>query len=212
MSDDTPSGTHVNPPWPGSIESLRAHQGRRVLVCLTGGIACYKLAHVVSALVQAGVETTVAMTPAATRFVGPLTFEALSGRRVHLSAWEDVEARDPQHIRLARSMDVVLVAPCTMDAAARLAAGRADDIVSLLVSAVDRQRQAVIVAPSMNEVMFNQPATQRNLRQLTEDGFLVLSPGRGWQACRTEGVGRLPEPEELLAVIDECLASGPRGD
>ncbi|MCA9283894.1 MAG: hypothetical protein KDA22_01675 [Phycisphaerales bacterium] len=192
-------------PPTGLAGRLRAHAGQRVIVGLTGGIACYKIAHVVSALAQAGVETTVAMTESATRFVAPLTFQALSGRPVFTSAWEHVDAHDPQHIRLARAADVMLVAPCTMDALARLAHGRADDIVSLLVAAIDRGRQTVLVAPSMNEVMYHQPATQRNLRQLAEDGFEIVAPASGWQACRTEGVGRLPEPPVLLAALDAAL-------
>ena len=111
--------------------------GRRVIVGLSGGIACYKVAQVVSRLVQGDVEVTVAMTDAATRFVTPLTFEALSGRAVYSSQWQHVESHDPQHISLARAADLMLIAPCTMDMLAKLAHGRADDVVSLIASAVD---------------------------------------------------------------------------
>jgi phosphopantothenoylcysteine decarboxylase/phosphopantothenate--cysteine ligase len=188
-----------------------AFAGRRVIVGLSGGIACYKVASVVSALAQAGADVTVAMTEAATRFVGPLTFQALSGRPVYTSQWEHVEAHDPQHVALARTAEAVLVAPCSMDMVAKLVAGRTDDVVSLIVSAVDLGRQPVLLAPSMNAVMYAQPSTQRNLRQLAEDGFRVIDPAFGWQACRTEGPGRLPEPEELLVALAATLSQPAAG-
>jgi phosphopantothenoylcysteine decarboxylase/phosphopantothenate--cysteine ligase len=194
---------------PTTLASLR---GRRVAIGVGGGIACYKVAAVVSALAQAGCETHVAMTPAATRFVTPLTFEALAGRPVHVSVWEQADRSDPQHIRLARSVDACLIAPCTMDLLARLVHGFADDPVSLLVSAIDRERQPVLLAPSMNEVMWRQPATRRNVAQATADGFRVLDPGSGWQACRTVGAGRLPEPAELIAALAAALAETPRAN
>jgi phosphopantothenoylcysteine decarboxylase/phosphopantothenate--cysteine ligase len=182
-------------------------KGRRIIVGLSGGIACYKLGHVVSALAQAGAEVTVAMTDAATRFVTPLTFQALSGRPVYTSQWEHIESSDPQHISLARGADLMLIAPCSMNMLAKLAHGRTDDVVSLIASAIDRKRQPVLLSPSMNEVMWNQPSTQRNLSQLRADGFEIIEPGRGWQACRTSGVGRLPEAEELLAATAAALRS-----
>ncbi len=179
---------------------------RRVIVGVTGGIASYKVAHVVSRLVQSGAEVTVAMTAAAARFVTPLTFQALSGRPVYTSPWEHIEAHDPQHISLARAADVMLIAPCTMDMLARLAAGRADDVVSLIAAAVDRSRQPLLLAPAMNAVMWNQPATQRNLAQLRADGCRIIEPTEGWQACRTEGIGRLAEPEVIIEAVREILA------
>lgn len=176
-----------------------------VLVCVCGGIAAYKTATLVSRLVQAGTVVTVAMTPAATRFVTPLTFEALSGRAVFTSAWEQVESHDPQHIRLARSVQAAVVAPCTMDCLARLATGRADDIVSLLLSAIDREKTPVLLAPSMNATMWAQASTQRNVATLEDDGFHFVGPAEGWQACRTEGTGRMSEPEEILAALQRVM-------
>ncbi|MCH8315724.1 MAG: hypothetical protein IIA64_07105 [Planctomycetes bacterium] len=174
---------------------------RRVIVGLSGGIACYKVAQVVSRLVQADIEVTVAMTDAATRFVTPMTFEALSGRAVYSSQWQHVESHDPQHISLARAADLMLIAPCTMDMLAKLAHGRTDDVVSLIASAVDWSRQAMLIAPSMNEVMWNQPSTQRNLAQVKADGCEIIDPGEGWQACRTKGKGRLAEPDVILDAV-----------
>jgi len=179
--------------------------GRCIIVGLTGGIACYKIAHIVSRLVQRGADVTVAMTESATRFVTPLTFQALSGRPVYDSQWSHIESHDPQHIALARRADLMLIAPCTMDMLAKLAHGRTDDVVSLICSAVDRSRQPVMLAPSMNAVMYRQPSTQRNLAQLRDDGFEIIDPDSGWQACRTDGPGRLAEPERILDRVTARL-------
>lgn len=184
---------------PGSLSGV--YGGKRLLVCVCGGIAAYKTATVVSRLSQAGASVSVAMTASATRFVSALTFQALSGRAVYTDPWEHIESQDPQHISLARGVDAALVAPCTMDAIARLATGRADDIVSLLLSAVDRSRTPVLLAPAMNEVMWGQPATQRNVETLRGDGYAFVGPGTGWQACRTVGDGRMSEPEEIVSVL-----------
>ena len=181
----------------------------RLIVALTGGIAAYKTASVVSRLVQEGAEVTVVMTGAATRFVGPLTFQALSGRPVYTSQWEHIEASDPQHIALARDADAVVIAPCSMDCLARLATGRVDDVVTLIVSAVDRARAPVLLAPAMNEVMWNQASTRRNVETLKADGFAFVGPGSGWQACRQVGTGRMSEPEEILEALWRVLAARP---
>jgi len=178
---------------------------QRILVGITGGIAVYKTAWLVSRLAQAGAQVTVAMTDAATRFVTPLTFQALSGRPVYTSPWEHVESQDPQHISLARSASAAIVSPCTMDALAKLASGRTDDVVTLILSAIDRSKVPVFLAPSMNEVMWSQPSTQRNVKQLVDDGFRMIGPGTGWQACRAVGAGRMSEPEELLEALREAV-------
>lgn len=188
--------------------SVRA--GARVLVAVTGGIAAYKTCHVVSRLAQAGASVTVAMTEAATKFVTPLTFQALSGRPVYTSSWEHIESHDPQHISLAVGLDAVLVAPCTMDCLAKLATGRTDDVVTLILSAVDRAKTPVLLAPSMNAVMWGQQSTQRNVKTLQDDGFMFVGPDDGWQACRTIGTGRMSEPEVLLHRLAEVLAAPPR--
>lgn len=193
-------------------ESIAALHNRHLLIAICGGIATYKVASLVSALAQGGAKVTVAMTEAATRFISPLTMQSLSGRAVHLSVWDTIDAMDPQHISLARSIDAAVVAPCTMDAMARLATGRADDVVTLLLSAIDRARVPVLLAPAMNEIMWNQPATQRNAAQLAADGFEFVGPGEGWQACRTLGVGRMSEPLEILAALLSRLKMTPRRD
>ncbi len=185
---------------------------KRILLIVSGGIAAYKVCHVVSALAQRGAEVTVAMTEAATRFVTPLTFQSLSGRPVFTSQWDQFDQADPQHVRLAHGLDAALVAPCTMNTVARLTHGFVDDAVTAILAAVDRSRVPVLIAPSMNAEMWDQPATQRNLTTLREDGFRVIEPAVGWQACRREGAGRLPEPADLLEALAEAVTGKPRSN
>ncbi len=191
---------------PPEIDALRAAvTGKRIIVGVTGGIAAYKTCTVVSRLAQAGATVTVAMTDAATHFVTPLTFQALSANPVYTSAWEHIESKDPQHVSLASAASLAVVAPCTMDCVSKLATGRCDDVVTLILSAVDRSRTPVLLAPSMNAAMWAQPSTQRNLRTLDGDGFRFVGPDEGWQACRTTGTGRMSEPEAILAAISTAL-------
>ncbi len=192
--------------YTGSPELLEKLKGRRLLVGVSGGIAAYKAASVVSTLAQADVLVDVAMTEAACEFVAPLTFQALSGRPVYTSVWDQHEHADPQHIRLAAELDAVLVAPCTMNMLGKLAGGRTDDAVSLLLSAINRENTPVLLAPSMNDAMWNQPSTQRNISLLESDGYQMIAPGEGWQACRTVGTGRLPEPDELVEALGRAVS------
>jgi phosphopantothenoylcysteine decarboxylase/phosphopantothenate--cysteine ligase len=189
----------------GDPANLATLKGRRIAVGVCAGIASYKVCGVVSTLAQAGAEVTVAMTPDAQRFIAPLVFQSLAGRPVLTSPWESVQPADPQHIRAAAALDALLIAPCTMDMLARLATGRCDDMVSLLAASVERSRTRVLLAPSMNETMWSQPATQRNLATLRDDGFIVLEPATGWQACRAVGPGRLPEADDLVDALAESL-------
>lgn len=186
---------------------LQVFRDRRILVGITGGIAAYKTAMLVSRLAQAGAQVTVAMTESATRFVTPLTFQALSARPVYTSAWEHVESKDPQHISLASSADAAIVAPCTMDTMAKLASGITEDVVCLILSAIDRRKTPVLLAPAMNSVMWSQQATQRNAATLRGDGYTLVGPDEGWQACRQVGPGRMVEPEELLQRLAEAITA-----
>ena len=179
--------------------------GQRVVIGLSGGIACYKVADLVSTLVQSNNIVDVVMTEAATRFIAPLTFESLTGKQVFDSQWKHIDHYEPQHIKLASNADMMLIAPCTMDMLAKLANGHTDDPVTLVASAIDKTTTPVILAPSMNTTMFNQRSTQRNLQTLADDGFTILDCDEGWQACRAVGTGRLPEPETLLVALQTAL-------
>ncbi len=179
--------------------------GRHLLIGLTGGIACYKVASLVSSLIQIGSTVDVIMTQSATRFIAPLTFEALTGRQVITSQWSQGSDRNPNHIQLASSADAMLIAPCTMDMLAKLAHGMTDDPVSLVISAINKETTPILLAPSMNSTMFSQAVTQRNLATLSSDGFTIIDPDDGWQACRSTGKGRLPDPERLFEALAVCF-------
>jgi phosphopantothenoylcysteine decarboxylase/phosphopantothenate--cysteine ligase len=185
---------------------LRSHfEGKSILVCIAGGIAVYKACTIVSRLAQSGAQVTVAMTPAATKFVTPITFQALSGNPVYTSSWEHIESKDPQHISLADRCDAAIVAPCTMNTLANLVQGRTDDVVSLILSAVDRKKVPVLLAPAMNDAMWTQPSNQRNVETAAADGFTFVGPGTGWQACRHTGTGRMSEPEDCIQALAHAL-------
>jgi phosphopantothenoylcysteine decarboxylase/phosphopantothenate--cysteine ligase len=181
--------------------------GRAVLVCVCGGIAAYKVCEVVSKLAQNGASVTVVMTAEAEHFVGATTFRALTANPVYTDLFAAVDLKDPQHIRLARDADLILVAPCTANTLSKMANGLANDLVSTLLLAADPKK--ILVAPAMNEGMWNHPATQRNAKRVFEDGAQLVGPGSGWQACRTMGVGRMSEPAEILVAIESKLAAAP---
>ncbi|MHC4306351.1 MAG: flavoprotein, partial [Planctomycetota bacterium] len=132
-----------------------------------------------------------------------------SGRPVYTSQWTHVESQDPQHVNLARAASAMVIAPCTMDTLARLAHGRADDVVTLIAAALDWSRQPLLLAPAMNEAMWKQPSTQRNLAQVQADGCRIIEPTAGWQACRTVGMGRMAEPETILEAVMSAVAAAP---
>ena len=172
--------------------------GRRIVLGLSGGIACYKAAELTRALVKAGASVQVVMTEAAEHFITAVTLQALSGREVCTSQWDARAPNNMAHINLTREADAVLVAPASADFVAKLIHGRADDLLSLLCLARPPERCALLVAPAMNREMWAHPATQRNFAQLRADGAVVLGPAAGEQACGEVGDGRMLEPEELL--------------
>ncbi|MBK9615496.1 MAG: bifunctional phosphopantothenoylcysteine decarboxylase/phosphopantothenate--cysteine ligase CoaBC [Uliginosibacterium sp.] len=172
--------------------------GKRIVLGVTGGIAAYKSAELVRLLIKAGAEVHVVMTENATRFVTPLTFQALSGHPVWLDPWDDRRANSMSHIELSRSADALLVAPATANFLAKLAHGLADDLLSTLCLARDCP---LLVAPAMNRQMWQNPATQRNIVRLQEDGLHILGPDDGVQACGEVGEGRMVEPETICEAL-----------
>jgi len=177
--------------------------GRRVLLGVTGGIAAYKACVLTRLLTQAGAAVQVVMTPSATRFVGTDTFAALSGRPTYTEVWE--EPGSVLHVRLARGADVAVVAPATANVIAKLSGGIADD---LLTSTLLEATCPLVVAPAMHSGMWEHPATQANVRALEERGTVVVGPARGPLAAGDEGVGRMAEPEEILASVEEAASRG----
>ncbi len=174
--------------------------GLEVLVGVCGGIAAYKTAQVVSRLVQRGAGVTVAMTRSARRFVGPLTFQALSGRPVLTSLWRHSNPSDVEHISVTEMASLFIIAPATANFIAKSAAGLADDLLTTLaVSAAS----PILLAPAMNDRMWGNPMTQRNVKTLTDAGYRMIGPNEGWLACRHTGLGRMAEPDQ---IIDEAVA------
>lgn len=175
--------------------------GRHLVLGLAGGVACYKAAELARELTRAGATVQVVMTEAAERFITAVTLQALSNRAVYTSQWDPREPNNMAHINLTRDADAVLVAPASADFMAKLAQGRADDLLSLLCLARPIERCALLLAPAMNREMWLHPATQRNLAQLRADKALVLGPASGEQACGEVGEGRMLEPLELVEEV-----------
>jgi phosphopantothenoylcysteine decarboxylase/phosphopantothenate--cysteine ligase len=180
------------------FEQTSALAGKRLLLGVTGGIAAYKAAFLLRGVMGAGAQVDVVMTRAATRFVTPLTFQALSGNAVHADLWE-ARPDAMAHIALSRAADAILVAPASADFLARIAAGQADDLLCALILA---RECPLIVVPAMNRRMWENPATRRNVATLCQDGVLFLGPDIGEQACGERGEGRMLEPEAILAALE----------
>lgn len=185
------------------MSNLLALSGRHIVLGLSGGIACYKSAELVRELTKAGATVQVVMTEAAQAFITPVTMQALSNRPVALSQWDAREANNMAHINLTREADAVMVAPASADFIAKIAQGRADELLSLLCLARPIERCPLLLAPAMNREMWAHPATQRNVAQARADGATILGPGSGDQACGEIGDGRMLEAEELR---DELIA------
>src|SRR5687768_6554696 len=171
---------------------------RRLLLGVTGGIAAYKVAELARLLQRNNVEVQVAMTEAATRFVTPATFQALTGRHVVTDLWDASFPNHMGHIELTRGVDAIVVAPASADFLAKLAHGLADDVLSTACLARDCP---LLVAPAMNREMWDNAATQRNVATLRGDGVAILGPAAGDQACGEVGMGRMLEPEEILEAV-----------
>ena len=180
-------------------------QGKHIVLGLTGGIACYKACELTRLLIQAGATVQVVMTEDAERFVTAVTLQALSGRPVFTSTWDTRPDNGMAHINLSREADLIVVAPCSADFIARLAQGRADDLLSLLCLARPTPVPALLLAPAMNREMWSHPATRRNLAQVAADGARVLGVGHGSQACGEYGDGRMLEASELYEDIVAAL-------
>ena len=177
-------------------------QHRRIVLGVSGGIAAYKAPDLVRRLRERGAEVQVVMTACAQRFVTPTTFQAVAGREVRAELWDPAAEAAMGHIELARWADLILLAPATADLIARLASGRADDLLTTLVLATDAK---VALAPAMNRLMWSHPATQANIAILRHRGVEVLGPGRGEQACGETGDGRMLEPLEIVAGVEHLL-------
>src|SRR3954467_11921084 len=175
-------------------------KGKKILLGITGGIAAYKAAELTRLLIKAGADVRVAMTEAATRFIGPVTLQALSGQTVWTDLWDTRVPDAMGHIELSRDRDLILVAPASADFMAKLANGLADDLLSTLCVA---RRCPLMVAPAMNVEMWQSAVTVRNAETLRADGVSPIGPASGGQACGEMGMGRMTEPANILADLQQ---------
>ena len=178
-------------------------KGKTIVLGVTGGIACFKAAALASMLVKQHANVQVIMTENATKFVTPLTFEQLTGRKALTDTFDRNFQHSVEHIAVADRADLVLIAPATANIIAKLAHGLADDMLTTTVLACDCPKA---IAPAMNTKMYENPVTQDNLSTLRRYGWEVAEPASGHLACGTEGKGRLPEPEELLELCLHAIA------
>ena len=177
--------------------------GKKIVLGLTGGVACYKAAELARGLTKTGAAVQVVMTQAAMQFITPVTMQAVSGHTVFFDQWDARIANNMPHIDLTRDADAIIIAPCSADFMFKLAHGACDDLLSTLCIARPATLP-LLVAPAMNVEMWQNPATRRNAARLREDGIAVLGPAAGEQACGEVGMGRMLEPEQLL---EEIIAS-----
>ncbi|WP_322053683.1 bifunctional phosphopantothenoylcysteine decarboxylase/phosphopantothenate--cysteine ligase CoaBC [Paraburkholderia bannensis] len=177
--------------------------GRHLVLGMSGGIACYKIAELTRLLTKAGATVQVVMTEAATQFITPVTMQALSGRPVYTSQWDGRVPNNMAHIDLSREADAIVIAPASTDFIAKLANGFADDLLSTLCVARDCP---LLVVPAMNRQMWQNPATQRNVAQIRADGIETLGPDSGPQACGEVGDGRMLEPQAVYEAIVSFFA------
>jgi phosphopantothenoylcysteine decarboxylase/phosphopantothenate--cysteine ligase len=180
-------------------------KGKRILLGISGGVAAYKAAELTRLLIKAGADVRVAMTEAATRFIGAATMQALSGQPVWTDLWDTRVPDAMGHIELSRDRDLIVVAPATADFMARVVHGRADDLLGALCVA---RRCPLMLAPAMNVEMWENAATQRNAAVLRQDGVYLAGPAPGDQACGETGMGRLLEPSQILSEIEALF--GPK--
>jgi len=178
--------------------------GYEIVLGVTGGIAAYKAAALCSLLVRNDAKMTVVMTANAQRFVAPLTFGTLSGRQVHSNPFAAEKLHDLQHITVSRRADLVVVAPATANVIGKLAGGICDDLLSTLLNASDCAD--VLLAPAMNSAMWSHPATVRNVQTLRQWGCHFVGPESGRLACAEQGLGRMSEPETIVAAVVKLLA------
>jgi phosphopantothenoylcysteine decarboxylase len=184
-------------------DNLRGLEGKTVAVGVSGSIAAYKSADLVSELRRAGADVFVVMTESATRFISSLTLGTLSRNPVLVSMWEEERGWQPGHIELADRADLLLVAPATANQIGNYANGCAPDVLSSIYLAT---RARVVIAPAMNGKMYEHPVTQDNLSKLRERGVIIIEPDTGELACGYEGVGRMASSEAIVREVNSCLS------
>jgi phosphopantothenoylcysteine decarboxylase/phosphopantothenate--cysteine ligase len=178
-------------------------EGKVVVVGVTGGIAAFKAASLVSTLRKGGADVYVLMSPSATEFIGPLTLRTLSAHPVVTDMWDPRNPWDEPHVYLGERADAYVIAPATAHTIARLALGLADDVITATALAT---RAPVLIAPAMSDVMYQQTTVQEHLRTLRSRGYRIVGPVVGWLASGKEAIGRMAEPDAIVEEIRSALA------
>jgi len=191
-----------NYPWIAMNMNTDILAGKTIVLGVTGGIAAYKAAEVCSALVQAGAKVHTVMTEHATKFVGPVTFRALTGNAVIMGLWDEPEEYEIAHVSLPDKADLVLVVPATANIIGKVASGIADDMLSTMLTAT---KAPVVLAPAMNCKMWENPIVKANVSRLEGLGYVMVPPEAGRLACGTEGIGRLASPHRIIQTVIEVL-------
>ncbi len=189
-------------------KSTKPLEGYEVLLCVTGGIACYKSADLASKLMQAGAGVSVAITDGAQKFITPLTFQSITHRLCYTSLWQSSEDFTSQHIALTELADLMVVAPATANILAKMACGISDDLVSCLALSATGACP-ILAAPAMNTRMWSAPATKANVEKLSAWGVHMVAPDEGYLACGTVGAGRMAEPTAILEAVKTLLHQRP---
>lgn len=178
-------------------------ENKTVVLGVTGGIAAYKIPNLASALVKEGADVHVIMTKNATNFITPITFETLTNNKCIVDTFDRDFSFEVKHVSLAQKADIMMIAPATANVMAKLANGLADDMLTTTALACDAP---IAVSPAMNTHMYEKKVTQDNIAKLREYGFIIVEPATGMLACKDVGIGKMPEPDELLEVIHSIIA------
>ena len=186
-------------------EELKVLEGKNVLLGVTGGIAAYKAANIISILKKYGANVNVIMTKSATEIITPLTLRTLSKNLVVTEMFKDTDCFDVKHISLAQSSDIVIIAPATANIIGKIANGIADDMLSTTVMATSAK---VLIAPAMNTIMYKNPIVQKNIESLKNYGYKLINPKKGMLACGYEGEGKMEDPIVIVNEIAKALEGG----
>jgi len=188
--------------YDGGMKSLN---GKKILVGVTGGIAAYKTCSLVNEFIKEGAEVRVMMTEAATKFVTPLTFQALTNRPVYSDMWKPIDENSVEHISLSHWPDVIVITPVTANTIAKIANGFADNTLTTAVLAAKPETK-IVVAPAMNTFMWLNSATQRNVSILKKDGMTIVDPREGILACRDEGAGKVADNKTIIDAVKNSFS------
>ena len=180
-------------------------KNKKILVGVTGGIAAYKICSLIGKLIKAGADVKVVMSPAGTKFVTPLTFQALTNHAVYVDMWEIINKEEVEHISLAKWADLFVLAPASANTLGKLANGLCDNLLTTVITALPAKTK-ILVAPAMNTEMYNNPTVQKNIKTLQGLAKYVFMDTRvGVLACRDKGAGKIADNEAIFAAIDKLL-------